>query len=144
MATLYSTIFERFLTGVQDYNIDRLYDLSPTDMETYLTSFLIRSIPKFRGCQADLSDREDSTGQFNIDLTETEQEILTQLMTVEWLGKEVNDLKQMQQKLNDTDFRTYSEANNLKEKNNHMNGTRERVEQMIVNYQLDNFDWGKM
>lgn len=144
MATTYSQIFERFLTGVQDYNIDKLYSISPADMETYLTSFLIRAVPKFRGCLVNLSDRDDTTGQFNIDLSEIEQEILSQLITVEWLVKEVNDLKQMQQKLNDTDFRTYSEANNLKEKNNHMNATRERVEQLIVNYQIDNFDWSRM
>lgn len=143
MATPYQDIFDLFMFGVQDYNLDDLYDLSPTDLETFLTGFLKTAIPKFRGCRSDLSLRDDTTKTFSIDLTENEQDILVNLMKVEWLRREVNDILQMQQKATDTDFKVYSEANNIKEKNNLLNSARETVEQQISNYQLDGMDWSK-
>ena len=48
MATPYSEVFDLFLTSIQDYRINRLYEKSVEDMENYLMPFLIKAIVNFR------------------------------------------------------------------------------------------------
>ena len=47
-------------------------------------------------------------------LSQEEEEILSTLMTVEWINRETNRLLDIRMGLSDTDFKRYSEANNLK------------------------------
>ena len=141
MATPYSSIFDLFLVSIQDYKIDNLYISSPTSFETYLKGFLIKGLINFTNCKQDLEDRNDTSNTFNITLTTTEQVILSNLMVIEWLTKEVNDIKQMQLHLQDGDFKTYAEANNLKEKNALLTSTRENVDRQMNKYSYSNIDW---
>lgn len=145
MATPYSEIFSLFLDSINDYKIDRLY-LSAVEnsADVYMTPFLIKAIPNFDNCQQDLEDRDDTTRTFNITLTTNEKVILSNLMVVEWLTKEVNDIRQMSLHLVDKGFTTYAEANNLREKKELLNSTRETVEKQMIRYgnkYIDFDDW---
>jgi len=144
MATPYSEIFNLFLAGIQDYKIDKLYQMSVEDAETYMTSFLVRALVNFKNCQKNLEDRDDTNKQFNETLSTEEKVILANLMIVEWLTKEVNDIMQMRLHLHDADFRTYSEAENLREKRQQLIVMRELVEKQMVKYGYKNFDWSKL
>ena len=141
MATEYSDVYELFLGAIQDYKIDKLFAIDQDDAEAYMKTFMIRAIPYFDNCKKNLEDRNDATGKFNMTLATDELVILSNLMAVEWLRKETNDLRQMQLHLNDKDFRTYAEANNLKEKRETMNTIREDVERLMTKYSQKNIDW---
>jgi hypothetical protein len=142
MSTPYSDIFELFLAGMQDYKIDRLYQsATPSLAEDYMKPFLIRGLVNFEKCTKDLSDRNDTTMIFNIVLNDKEKVILSNLMIVEWLRKEVNDILQMKLFLNDTDFKIHSAANNLKEKREHLNSLREEVDKQMTSYSYGNINW---
>ena len=141
MATTYSEIYDLALITIRDYKLDELYDLNPTDFETYLKGFLIRAIPKFTNCQQDLDDRDDVADTFNITLTTKEQDILASLLINQWLNKEIQDVTQFNLHLNDTDFKHYAEGQNLKEKQNKFDENREIVNQDMVDYGLKNVDW---
>ena len=144
MATPYSEVFDLFLTSIQDYRINRLYEKSVEDMENYLMSFLIKAITNFRKCKTDLEDRDDTNKVFNQTLSTDEKVILSNLMIVEWLTKEVNDILSLRNFLQDTDFKTYSQANNLKEKRELLTTMKEMVDKQIVQYSYNNFDWSKL
>lgn len=144
MATPYSEVFDLFLASIQDYKINRLYEKSVEDMENYLMPFLIKAITNFRKCKTDLEDRDDENRIFNQTLSTDEKVILSNLMMVEWLTKEVNDILQMRLYLQDTDFKTYSQANNLREKRELLTTMKEMVDKQIVQYSYDNFDWSKL
>ena len=144
MATPYSEVFDLFLASIQDYRINRLYEKSVEDMENYLIPFLIKAITNFRKCKTDLEDRDDENRIFNQTLSTDEKVILSNLMMVEWLTKEVNDILQMRLYLQDTDFKTYSQANNLREKRELLITMKEIVDKQIVQYSYNNFDWSKL
>jgi len=144
MATPYSEVFDLFLVSIQDYRINRLYEKSVEDMENYLMSFLIKAITNFRKCKTDLEDRDDENRIFNQTLSTDEKVILSNLMIVEWLTKEVNDILSLRNFLQDTDFKTYSQANNLKEKRELLTTMKEMVDKQIVQYSYNNFDWSKL
>lgn len=140
MATLYSTIFDLFMSSIASYELDNLFSSSVTNFETRLTGWLINAIPNFDGCLKDLEDRNDNTKQFTATLTTDEKVILSNLMIVEFLKKEVNDIRQMRQKLGDPTFKVYSEANNLKERVNLLNTMNDLVQAQITRYQYKNID----
>jgi len=143
--TEYSKIFELFLTSVNDYKIDKLYAEDQVDdgdrMETYLTPFLIKSIPTFDKCKKDLEDRDDTTRIFNQDLNTDEKVILSDLMVYEWLKSELNDIRQMRLRLTDDAFKSYAEANNMKEKSSLLNTMEESADKRIVRYSQKNLNF---
>jgi len=133
-----------FLASIQDYRINKLYNQSVEQMENYLMPFLIKAITNFRKCKTDLEDRDDTNKVFNQTLSTDEKVILSNLMIVEWLTKEVNDILSLRNFLQDTDFKTYSQANNLKEKRELLTTMKEMVDKQIVQYSYNNFDWSKL
>lgn len=105
---------------------------------------MIKAITNFRKCKTDLEDRDDENRIFNQTLSTDEKVILSNLMMVEWLTKEVNDILQMRLYLQDTDFKTYSQANNLREKRELLTTMKEMVDKQIVQYSYNNFNWSKL
>jgi hypothetical protein len=140
VGTPFSTIFDDFLTLVNDYRLTALYDSSLVDFETYLTSWLDYSIAEFYNCDQVLT-YDSTTKLFTVDLTTKNQLILARIMVKYWLQKEVQDVTQMSIHLQDRDFHTFSESQNLTAKSNHLNTVKEDVSQTLVNYGLDTVDW---
>lgn len=141
MSTPYSDIFNLFLFNIQDYLIDDMYTTSVTDFEEYATNFLVKAIPKFRHCQKDLTNRNDTTRIFNVDLDDTEKDILANLMTLQWLIKEINTVLEMRNFLISGDYKAFSAANNLKEKKNWYETLKLSIDRQLVEYGYDNNDW---
>lgn len=143
MATAYDEIFTLFLAGVDDYTIDALYaSATPTNGDVYLTDFLVRAIPYFDNCQQDLEDRDDTTRTFNVTLSTDEKVILSELMIVQWLKKEVNNITQMGLILSDPKaFKHYAESNILREKKELMNNHQENADRLMLRYSQKNINW---
>ncbi|GAH23872.1 unnamed protein product, partial [marine sediment metagenome] len=72
---------------------DQLYVSSVCDYNDYVAGFLKNAIPKFKECVTDLSDRDDTAMVFNNTLTELEEEILANMMALEWVGRETKKLQ---------------------------------------------------
>jgi len=140
MTTPYSNIFERFANSLQDYELDALYVMSEDDYESFLIGFLKKATVKFKKCSNDLTDRNDTTKLFTDTLTEEEEEILSTLMTVEWINRETNRLLDIRMGLSDTDYKRYSEANNLKEKSARYKQLKIDADKLIIDYTYDNAD----
>lgn len=140
MSTQYTEVFGRFAIKIKDYTLDQLYVSSVCDYNDYVAGFLKNAIPKFKECVTDLSDRDDTAMVFNNTLTELEEEILANMMALEWVGRETKKLQNMERTLGSSDFKLYSGANSLRENRNLYNDTREEVDALISNYTWGNAD----
>lgn len=139
--TPYSDIFDLFMVSVRDYKLDNLFVASTPNFERYLTGFLVKSIPDFDNCKKDLEDRSDTDKVFNLDLNTLEKVILSNIMIYQWFIKETQDVTQFNLHLNDTDFKMYSEAQNLKSKEDWVNRLREVFNQDLMKYSIKNIPW---
>ena len=141
LGTLYSDLYSKFLVGIQDYRIDSLALAATPVIENYLFGFLELAIPEFDNCKQDLEDRDDDLATFNITLTSMEKKIVVNWMTYHWFLREVHNVTAFNALLNDSDFKRFSEANNLKEKSAYANGLREIYYQDMVNYGISEIPW---
>lgn len=140
--TPFTDIYDLFLSSIKDYNLDSLYITSPTDFYNYLQGYLIMSIPDFDNCVQDLANYSlTPVAQFNLTLSLAEKTILANIMIIKWMSRQINDVTQMNLHLNDTDFKHYSEAQNLTAKVNYRNDLREMVNQDMTKYGLKNISW---
>jgi len=136
MATSFDTIEDLFLISVRDYRIDALAS-NQTVLQQYLDGFLIKAIPNFTACLQDLSyDSVERT--FASTFTNLENEILANLMEVEWFKNDVNDVTQINLHLMNHEFKLNSENENLKQKSEYLDRAREKAHQLATEYQLLN------
>lgn len=143
LATDFSDIYDLCMISIRDYKIDQLFNLGDlSNFEHLMLGYLKKAIPKFIHCKKSLQDIMDlNLCQFTKDLDLAEQVILSDLMVIEWLNSKILDVTNMQLHLNDTDFKHYSEAQNLTAKINTRNILQESVNQDMTNYELRNVDW---
>ncbi len=143
MATPYIDIFDYFMLVIDDYQLLELYQDDLANFKAYVTGFLVDAISDFiHYCKQDLSDRNDVTFTFNIDLTDEVIYILSYLMQKHWLNEQVSDTLQMKNLLNDhRGFKQHSQAQNLEKKQRYLSALEERTDYLIKNYGLNNNDW---
>ena len=145
MGTLSSTIFDYFLTSVDDYQLTAIYQTSGSlVLDQYMEPWLLNSIIEFDVCDQDLSytvSSGSSEGYFDATLTNKNQFMLVQIMTKYWLQKNIQDVLQMNNILQDRDFRVFSQANSLKAKQDYYNMKCEEISQRLTNYGYAENDW---
>ncbi len=143
MGTLFEKVYDRALVIIGDYKLDNLARSDYEAFLLYLQGILERSIPDFTSCNTDLSyeEIEDESGEkvmaFVQDLSNKEINILSSIMVYNWFTKQVNDVTQFQGHLSNKEFKSHSEAQNLKEKSEYLDRLREKYSQDIVDYEIE-------
>jgi hypothetical protein len=142
MGTNSSAINDLFTMLVNDYRLDALYQTSGFEaFTTYLEGWLLFSINDFKEyCTQDLT-YNTTTQAFAEDLTIEHQLILARIMTKYWLQKLVQDVLQMNNSIQDHDFKTYSQAQNLKEKRDLLAQKEEEISLILQQYGYKHNDW---
>lgn len=142
MGTESTEIFDLFMLLQSDYRLTSIYTNSGSSIfNTYLQPWLLFSIGDFDDiCDQDLT-YSTTTQSFTVTLSIKNQRILAQLLIRYWLQKEVQDILQMRLHIQDKDFKTFAEANNLKEKQNLYNQKREELSQILTNYEIKGINW---
>lgn len=137
--TSFNEIYDNFMMTITDYRLITLYNTSATDFQTYLSAWLIQSIPEFTICDQSLAY---SNSEFTETLTQKNIDILILLMKKRWFEKELENILQMTNVVQDRDFKMHSQANNLKEKRERLITLQEEVSQKLVDYGLAySTDW---
>lgn len=142
--TLFDDIYDLALVSFKDWRLDKLYALDLASFNLTMQGFLLKAIPKFTDANVNLYDYDLTLKQFNETLDLDTQVILSNFLVLEWFESQINDARTVNLLLNSTDFKTNSEANNMKEKSNTRDKFREMNERALTNYSLKNVDWSKL
>ncbi len=73
-------------------------------------------------------------GEFTGDLTELEQEIVANMMVLEWLSPSINHMDFLEYRLGSKDFQQFSPGNQLKELKGLRKDTLSEIDTLIVKY----------
>lgn len=140
MATTFNDIIDMALITIQDYKLNNLYQTNPKDFQAITNAFLLKGLPEFYNCKTPLT-YDSTTQSFNNTLTPLEISILSDLWVYEWFNWHIQNVTQFENKMTPSDFKHYSEAENLKQKSEYLDKLREKHNQKMVDYDLKNIDW---
>jgi len=137
MSTPYSKIYDLFLNKISD---DMFISLTTENKNAILNGYLKSACSDFKKCKYDLSDRNDTTQLFNVDLDDIEVEILSIGMVYNWINPKVLNVENLKNALNTKDFSQFSPANLLKEITSLRDKLKSEFKTAITNYTYDNAD----
>ena len=139
MATTYQDIYNEFLDRITDYEFAAY---SETLQGELLKSYLTSAIGRFgRICSSDLSDRDDDFGEFNIDLSQEEIDVLTAWMEAEWLKQYMHDSDNLHNRINTSEFSSVSPANMLASIKDSYENTRKQALSLMNKYSYIHGDY---
>jgi hypothetical protein len=111
MATPYTAIYENMLPKFRSYEIPLM---TVEEVQEYLHDFIVPAITRFHICRKDLNDRDETLEQFNVDLSSTEIEIISNFALIEYIDSTyVRTATLLKVNLSSSDFNSYSPANML-------------------------------
>lgn len=111
MPTPYEKLYENLLPKFRSYEIPLMTE---EQVKEYLHDYLIPAITRFHICRKDLSDRDDVSESFNVELSDTEIEILSNFLLLEYIDSTyVRTPTLLKVNLSSSDFNSYSPANML-------------------------------
>lgn len=143
--TSYFEIVELVLSLTKSYEIDGIFDKYGED------GLLQLLLPYFKFASGELENsdsgidtsRDDGMSQFNTKLSDGEQLIFCKYILIGYLTKDKNDILQMRLHLQDGDFKTFAEANNLSAKTNSLEILKEEVGWNVKKAEYKNTNvWG--
>ena len=148
MTTSASDIFDLFMASISDYKLDTIFETSGIEgLNTTLEPWLLFSIFDFNEiCTQSLAYTKIAStgtgdGLFTATLTTRNQVFLALLMLRYWMERQVQDVIQMNNFVQDRDFKKYSASQNLNAKKDYLRQIIERVDARLVEYGYDNNDW---
>ena len=137
MATSFDTIINLALVKVNDYKLLKLFKQSEEGFKQWCDGFLMSAVPNFSQCRQSLEYNMDQR-QFVSELTNSEVSILADLWIIEWFSRETQDSTKINALLQTSgSFKTHAASQNLKEKGTYLDSLREKVEQKMTDYQLE-------
>ena len=143
MVTTYSDVYELVLSLISSYKIDDIYVKDGEDgIEIFFMPYLKIAAGELENSAGiDISDRDDILRQFNIKLSDGKQLIIAKYIMIGYLSKETHDIMQIQLHLQDGDFKTYAEKNNLEGKLNALYLLKEEVGYDVKRSGYNGFKW---
>jgi len=146
LATSVSDVFDLFMTRVNDYQLTAIYNTSASTLNMHLEPYLLDTIQEFDICDQSLDYTLTSgsvEGYFTENLNNRNKYMLSRIMVKFWWAYQVRNLLQFSNLLQDSDFRTFSQAQNLQAKQQTYNTEREEVSQLLVDYGLKGIPWNE-
>ena len=110
--TLYSTLYERCLSQITD---PLLAQLPEEDLEMMLHGWLMDAIIEPVVGVYDFSDRDEELKQFNFDISERDQKILSIHMVRAWLAPQIRSVALTNQVFSGKETKFYSQKEMLNE-----------------------------
>lgn len=110
--TLYSTLYNRALAQITD---PLLVQLPEEDLEIMLHDWLMDAIVEPVVGEYDFSDRDEELKQFNFDISDRDQKILSIHMVRGWLAPQIKSVTVTNQVYSGKETKYYAQANHLAE-----------------------------
>lgn len=111
MPTPYEKLYENILPKFRSYEIPIMTE---EEVKAYLHDYLIPAITRFHVCRKDLNNRNDEQEHFNEELSDTEIEILSNYLLLEYIDSTyIRTPTLLKVNLSSSDFNAFSPANML-------------------------------
>ena len=110
--TSYETLYNRALAQITD---PLLVQLPEEDLEIMLHDWLMDAIVEPVVGEYDFSDRDEELKQFNFDISDRDQKILSIHMVRGWLAPQIRSVTLTQQVYSGKESKFYAQANQLAE-----------------------------
>lgn len=110
--TLYSTLYDRALAQITD---PLLAQLPEEDLKIMLHDWLMDAIVEPTVGEYDFSDRDEELKQFNFDISERDQKILSIHMVRAWLAPQIRSVTLTNMVFSGKETKFYSQAQMLAE-----------------------------
>ena len=110
--TLYTILYDRALAQITD---PLLAQLPEEDLEYMLHDWLMDAIVEPVIGKYDFSDRDEELKQFNFDISDRDQKILSIHMVRGWLAPQIRSVTLTQQVYSGKETKYYAQANQLAE-----------------------------
>ena len=110
--TSYETIYNRALAQITD---PLLVQLPEEDFEIMLHDWLMDAIVEPVVGEYDFSDRDEELKQFNFDISDRDQKILSIHMVRAWLAPQIKSVTLTQQVFSGKETKYYAQSNQLAE-----------------------------
>ena len=110
--TLYSTLYNRALAQITD---PLLVQLPEEELENMLHDWLMDAIVEPVVGEYDFSDRDEELKQFNFNISDRDQKILSIHMVRGWLAPQIRSVTLTQQVYSGKETKYYAQANQLAE-----------------------------
>ena len=110
--TLYSTLYDRALAQITD---PLLAQLPEEDLEIMLHDWLMDAIVEPVVGEYDFSDRDEELKQFNFDISDRDQKILSIHMVRAWLAPQLRSVTLTQMVFSGKESKYYSQSQHIAE-----------------------------
>ena len=110
--TSYTVLYDRALAQITD---PLLAQLPEEDLEMMLHDWLLDAIVEPTVGEYDFSDRDEELKQFNFDISDRDQKILSIHMVRAWLAPQIRSVTLTQQVYSGKETKFYAQANQLAE-----------------------------
>ena len=141
MATPYSNIFTRFLRKIYDISLANNLVTNVSLAESQMIGYMNSAVENYTQCLVDLNDKDDTLKRFNQTLKSYDEEIISILMTVEWVTPFITSVMNLQPFLNDSEFKGFSQANFLDVKKELKKDLMAEAETLINKRSYANMDY---
>lgn len=138
MATPFQSVYDKFLSYIDDYELALI---TTEELDDMLEGYLSRAVSlDFKQCKANLNNVDLDIKQFNEELTLEEQWIIATGMTLSWLEPKIKREDLLRAAISDRDYKESSHANQLDKLMELEQLTRRRLKQYIVSYTHNDSD----
>jgi hypothetical protein len=147
MGTSLTQINDIFLSSIADYKLDAIYNASGSlVLNQFCEPWTLKAIMDFSPyCTQDLTYTPVSgsaDGYFAQDLTMENQILISMHMELYWLEKGLQDIRSLNNFVQDHDFSSFSPAQNIRERTANLNVKKEHLSQRIIEYSYrNNVNW---
>ena len=148
----FEEIYDLALMEIVDYRLDKVANIDEERFMTVLLGWLTRGILEFSIVsetpldyvteEVTEDDGEIRTKYYFVnDLQPLEKLILADLLVINWFENIVQDVTQLNTHLSTKDFKSFSEANNLKQKTMYLRELRSRYEANVKALHFSNLTY---
>lgn len=138
MGTTFEEIYDLAKIIITDYRLDSLYQQSKEQFMKYFKGLLVSGMSEFiDNSLTDLSYTDDA---FNNVLSVQEKSILAYTIVLRWYESIQNDVLALRSKLTSRQFKQVDISSSMKQRQENIDKLVEKINDMIVRYQLSNYD----
>lgn len=138
MGTTFEEIYDLAKIIITDYRLDSLYQQSQEQFMKYFKGLLVSGMSEFiDNSLTDLSYTDDT---FNNVLSVQEKSILAYTIVLRWYESIQNDVLTLRSKLTSRQFKQVDISSSMKQRQENIDKLVEKINDMIVRYQLSNYD----